>query len=153
MLSPGGTSMRHKACAAALALAFTGLLSWKAIATNPVLFGDPYSGISAELSDLFSEGKDEFSTVETADEGLGPVFNGDSCAGCHSNPAVGGDSDILETRFGTTTNNHFDPLAQLGGSLIQSQGIGAFGSGHLAGGAGAAAGAIGRAANRKSVVG
>src|ERR1041384_5018839 len=81
MLSPGGTSMKHKACAAALALAFTGLLSWKAIATNPVLFGDPYSGISAELSDLFSEGKDEFSTVETADEGLGPVFNGDSCAG------------------------------------------------------------------------
>src|ERR1043166_4253726 len=89
MLSPGGTSMKHKACAAALALAFTGLLSWKAIATNPVLFGDPYSGISAELSDLFSEGKDEFSTVETADEGLGPVFNGDSCAGCHSTPAVG----------------------------------------------------------------
>src|ERR1044072_3770901 len=123
MLSPGGTSMKHKACAAALALAFTGLLSWKAIATNPGLFGDPYSGISAELSDLFSERKDEFSAVETADERLVPVCNGDSCAGCHSNPAVGGDSDIVETRFGTVTNNHFDPPAQSEVSLIQSQGV------------------------------
>ncbi|HEY1270003.1 MAG TPA: di-heme oxidoredictase family protein [Candidatus Binatia bacterium] len=120
--------MKHKICAAALALALTGLLSWKAIATNPVLFGDPFTRITAELSDLFFEGKEEFSTVETAEEGLGPVFNDNSCAACHSNPAVGGDSDILETRFGTTTNNHFDPLAQFGGSLIQSQGIGAFGT-------------------------
>ncbi len=120
--------MNQKLTVTALGLALTGLLSWKAVATNPVLFGDPLPGIGAELSDLFTEGKDEFSLVETAAEGLGPVFNGDSCGGCHSNPAVGGDSDTLETRFGATTNNHFDPLAQFGGSLIQSQGIGAFGS-------------------------
>ncbi|HYT53371.1 MAG TPA: di-heme oxidoredictase family protein, partial [Verrucomicrobiae bacterium] len=47
-----------------------------------------------------------------------------SCAQCHSNPATGGDSDITEIRFGTITNNQFDPLNQFGGSLIQSQGIG-----------------------------
>src|SRR3954462_10121121 len=104
--------MKHKLGIAALALALTGMLSWKAIATNPVLFGDPFRRITAELSDLFSEGKEEFSTVESAEEGLGPVFNRDACVACHSNPAVGGDSDILETRFGATSNNHFDPLAQ-----------------------------------------
>jgi CxxC motif-containing protein (DUF1111 family) len=55
---------------------------------------------------------------------LGPVFNGTSCAPCHFNPAVGGDSNIVETRFGTTDKNKFDALGDLGGSLIQSQGIG-----------------------------
>ena len=125
--------MKHKISAAVLAVVLTGLLSWKAVATNPVLFGDPFPKINKQLSNLFLDGQQEFSTVETPEEGLGPVFNGNSCAGCHSNPAVGGDSNILETRFGTTTDNHFDPLTQFGGSLIQSQGIGAFGACNFAG--------------------
>ncbi len=125
--------MKQRACAAAVALALVGLFSWRAAANNPVLFGDPFAGLSAERAGLFLDGKDEFEQVETAAQGLGPVFNGSSCAGCHSNPAAGGDSDTLETRFGTTTDNHFDPLAQFGGSLIQSEGIGAFGSCNFAG--------------------
>ncbi len=67
-------------------------------------------------------------TVETVEDGLGPVFNDVSCASCHSLPAVGGGSAILETRFGKMTNGQFDPLAQFGGSLIQSQGIGYYGN-------------------------
>jgi CxxC motif-containing protein (DUF1111 family) len=35
-----------------------------------------------------------------------------------------GGSTFLETRFGTTTNSAFDPLVQIGGSLIQTDGIG-----------------------------
>jgi CxxC motif-containing protein (DUF1111 family) len=63
-------------------------------------------------------------------DGLGPVFNGTSCVQCHNNNSpvtpnvVGGDSNIVETRFGTTDKNKFDALGDLGGSLIQSHGIG-----------------------------
>jgi CxxC motif-containing protein (DUF1111 family) len=85
--------------------------------------GDPFSGLSADQQKAFIDGKDAFQDVEDIPEGLGPVFNGQSCAECHSNPAVGGDSDRTETRFGTNDKNKFDALADLGGSLIQSQGI------------------------------
>ena len=100
------------------------LLAWQAKANSPIFFGDPLPALTTEQLNQFEAGKDEFVDVEDVDRGLGPVFNGKSCAECHSNPAVGGDSDITETRFGTITTGHFDPLTQFGGSLIQSQGIG-----------------------------
>jgi CxxC motif-containing protein (DUF1111 family) len=86
--------------------------------------GDPFSGLTAADQATFEAGQDAFQEEEGIDEGLGPVFNGTSCAQCHSNPTVGGDSDVLETRFGTTDKKKFDALEDLGGSLIQSQGIG-----------------------------
>ena len=110
-----------------------GSLAWQAAANNPQLFGDPMPGLTAEQLTRFDEGKDEFSEEETVADGLGPVFNGKSCAECHSGPAVGGDSDITETRFGKMTNHRFDPLTQFGGSLIQSQGIGPVDSCNIAG--------------------
>src|SRR5882724_8459073 len=100
------------------------LFAWKATANSPQFFGDPLSGLTTAQMTQFDEGKDEFIQEETQADGLGPVFNGKSCAECHSTPALGGDSDTTETRFGTITNGHFDPLTQFGGSLIQSKGIG-----------------------------
>jgi CxxC motif-containing protein (DUF1111 family) len=61
---------------------------------------------------------------ETVEDGLGPVFNANSCAACHDSPAIGGDSTVVETRFGTTTHKQFDPLLSGGGSLIQTDSIG-----------------------------
>jgi CxxC motif-containing protein (DUF1111 family) len=58
------------------------------------------------------------------------VFNGNSCGQCHAAPAIGGSrnnsdgSSTMETRFGKVTNGVFDPLAERGGSLIQTTGIG-----------------------------
>jgi CxxC motif-containing protein (DUF1111 family) len=43
---------------------------------------------------------DDFTEVETAEEGLGPAFNGTSCAVCHNVPAIGGTGVILEVRAG-----------------------------------------------------
>jgi CxxC motif-containing protein (DUF1111 family) len=120
--------MKDKACAMAITVALVGLLAWKAAADIPAFFGDPFSGLATALLDRFNAGKDEFEEEDGVDEGLGPVFNDTSCAACHLNPSTGGDSDVVETRFGTITDNHFDPLAQLGGSLIQSQGVGPLGS-------------------------
>ncbi len=88
-------------------------------------FGDPLPGVSATELDAFTNGKTSFATAETPDEGLGPVFNDVSCAACHTaaSGAVGGNTTRTETRFGTIINDAFDPLAQLGGSLQQTQGI------------------------------
>jgi CxxC motif-containing protein (DUF1111 family) len=116
--------MKLKATAGVIAFAISASLAWKATATNPISFGDPFSNLTAAQLNKFDTGKDEFSDEEGVADGLGPVFNGKSCAECHSSPAIGGDSEITETRFGAVTNGHFDPLTQFGGSLIQSKGIG-----------------------------
>jgi CxxC motif-containing protein (DUF1111 family) len=88
-------------------------------------FGDPLPGLTPDELDRFVDGKEEFSEVDSLDQGLGPVFNDASCANCHKDAAVGGGSAILETRFGRTrADGSFDPLSEFGGSLIQKQGIG-----------------------------
>jgi CxxC motif-containing protein (DUF1111 family) len=62
--------------------------------------GDALQGITPAEFAEFRLGLDDFLEVETADEGLGPAFNGTSCAVCHSVPAVGGTSAIAEVRAG-----------------------------------------------------
>ncbi len=83
------------------------------------VFGDPLPGLNAAQLAAFAVGKEEFENVETADGGLGPIFNNNSCVACHSSGATGGASDILVTRFGRMVRGHFDPLAEKGGSLLQ----------------------------------
>ncbi|MEY4511667.1 MAG: hypothetical protein RLZZ450_3789 [Pseudomonadota bacterium] len=90
-------------------------------------FGAPLNGLSAANQAAFFDGKAEFSAAEEPDEGLGPVFNGPSCAFCHVQGATGGAGTLVETRFGKLTNGVFDPLGSLGGSLIQTTGIGVSG--------------------------
>ena len=116
--------MNVKKTVALIAFGLVTSLAWQATANNPTFFGDPLSTLTTSQLNQFDAGKDEFSQEENVADGLGPVFNGRSCAECHNSPAAGGDSDITETRFGTITNHQFDPLSQFGGSLIQSQGIG-----------------------------
>src|SRR5262249_24735424 len=91
-------------------------------------FGDPLPGLTADQLARFNECKDEFTDVETVEDGLGPVFNDSSCANCHNIAAVGGGGTVLETRFGKTRpDGTFDPMTEFGGSLIQKFGIGAEG--------------------------
>jgi len=85
--------------------------------------GDPLPGLTdEELADFF-EGQEEFEEEETTESGIGPVFNDISCAACHG-PIIGGSNGRIEFRFGRTVLGSFDPLASLGGSLIQDHGIG-----------------------------
>jgi CxxC motif-containing protein (DUF1111 family) len=86
-------------------------------------FGAPLPDLTPDQLALFAAGREEFQSVETVADGLGPAFNNNACAACHSTPIVGGASAITETRFGRLTNGKFDPLAQLGGSLLQQQAI------------------------------
>jgi CxxC motif-containing protein (DUF1111 family) len=92
--------------------------------------GDPLPRLNAADLAKFTAGQTVFTEVEEADEGLGPVFNEASCATCHTAP-VGGTTGRLETRFGRRANGVFDPLANLGGSLLQDHAIGAVADGFV----------------------
>jgi len=111
------TALRVRSCLG------TVLLSAAAFAD----FGDPLTGLTAEELARFEAGKTEFSTAEEPDEGLGPVFNEAACVTCHTGPgtAVGGTTQRMETRFGRLRDDGtFDPMPELGGSLLQDQAIG-----------------------------
>ena len=74
----------------------------------------PLVGLTTAQRADFNAGLAEFQAVETIAEGLGPVFNGKSCAECHAVPSVGGSEPNLgvarETRIGRLFNGVFDPL-------------------------------------------
>jgi CxxC motif-containing protein (DUF1111 family) len=63
-----------------------------------------------------------FSEHEAPKDGLGPLYNADSCAACHFNPAAGGISEVTELRAG-----HLDGRGLFvdapGGSLINSNAL------------------------------
>lgn len=71
------------------------------VAQSSGLPGEPLAGITPVEFEEFRLGQDDFLEVETTDEGLGPAFNGTSCAVCHSVPAVGGSGIIAEIRAAT----------------------------------------------------
>jgi CxxC motif-containing protein (DUF1111 family) len=62
--------------------------------------GAPLPGLTARELELFRIGRSDFLEIESATEGLGPLFNGSSCAQCHNIPAIGGTGTIVEIRAG-----------------------------------------------------
>ncbi len=62
--------------------------------------GDPLPGLTSAEFELFRLGREDFLQVESAEDGLGPAFNGTSCAVCHNTPAVGGIAPVTEFRAG-----------------------------------------------------
>ena len=61
--------------------------------------GQALAGLPVGALKLFNnEGVSQFKQVESVDDGLGPRFNLDSCAGCHIFPAVGGSSPPTNKR-------------------------------------------------------
>src|SRR4029078_2781917 len=47
-----------------------------------------------------------FEEVENVNEGLGPLYNAQSCRECHQNPLSGGGSQITELRAGHIGSDH-----------------------------------------------
>src|SRR3954464_5555435 len=60
--------------------------------------GGPFAGLSTGEQAFFTEAREIFSEVDSVSgaieegKGLGPTFNGNSCAQCHAEPDVGGTS-------------------------------------------------------------
>ena len=70
----------------------------------PPLPGEPLPGITPAELEEFRLGLDDFLEVETSDEGLGPAFNGTSCAACHNDGGHDGRTWDL-TGFGEGLRN------------------------------------------------
>jgi CxxC motif-containing protein (DUF1111 family) len=69
--------------------------------------GDPLPGLTAEELRFFNDGRERFveseSVTGSGDIGLGPRFNSDQCASCHSQPALGGTSPAVNPLIAVAT--------------------------------------------------
>lgn len=86
------------------------------------LLGQPVPDLTRDQLQRFLAGRVAFETPLTEAEGLGPIFNDPGCGSCHNHPAQGGSGTREVTRFGKA-GPPFDPLAALGGSLLQDQSL------------------------------
>lgn len=107
--------------AAALTASALGLvlaIAWQASGQLPVPgLGQPIRGLTPADFERFRTGLDDFVEVETAEEGLGPAFNGASCAACHNVPVIGGIGLITEVRAGIQLpDGSFRPVRHADGS-------------------------------------
>jgi CxxC motif-containing protein (DUF1111 family) len=81
--------------------------------------GTPLAGITAVEFQEFRLGLDDFLEVEASEEGLGPAFNGTSCAVCHNIPTIGGAGTMAELRAGRrNANGEFETLDASGDTLF-----------------------------------
>ena len=93
-----------------------------ALADGPILAqpaaGQPLHGLSPAQLDRFFVGQARFTQILSVEDGLGPIWNQDSCASCHNNP-IGGTGNVPVLRGGHLMGGVFDPLTDFGGSLFQ----------------------------------
>src|SRR5215471_4288302 len=61
--------------------------------------GGPLAGLSTNQLEYFGAGQADFAEAESVAEGLGPRMNLDSCAGCHSQPALGGSAPAVNPQI------------------------------------------------------
>ena len=110
--------MKFKWSVGAPVLAF--LISTGCKSPRQPALGEPLANLTREQRAQFNEGKHVFQRVFKPEDGLGPLFNGNSCAECHEKPVVGGIGDEIEvhaTRF--TPPDSCDPLFEEGGPVVQ----------------------------------
>ena len=77
------------------------------------------------------QGEDIFSHDLTPADGLGPLFNGSSCASCHNTPSAGGmgiDAGTFVTRIARIKDGLFEPLSSHRGPIARERSITEFGA-------------------------
>ena len=83
--------------------------------------GDPPDKCADPIPGTFLPDKAIFEEVDVKDDGLGPVYNAQSCKECHQNPVTGAISQVNELRAGHTVGTTFYDAP--GGSLINDRGL------------------------------
>jgi CxxC motif-containing protein (DUF1111 family) len=95
----------------ALGLAMATLAIAVSTAQTRSALGTPLAGLTPVEFEEFRLGLDDFLEVEASEEGLGPAFNGTSCAVCHNIPTIGGAGTMAELRAGRrNANGEFETL-------------------------------------------
>ncbi|HEV7968076.1 MAG TPA: di-heme oxidoredictase family protein [Candidatus Acidoferrales bacterium] len=65
--------------------------------------GNFIAGLTASQQSYFTDGQTRFQEVESVqngtNNGLGPTFNSNQCSSCHSQPAVGGTSPVVNPQI------------------------------------------------------
>ena len=81
------------------------------VRSSPAGAGAPIAGLTPNQRAYFDAGLEEFSEVESVKgtvsntgAGLGPRFNGESCAQCHAQPAAGGTSPSVNPQVAAANN-------------------------------------------------
>ena len=79
----------------------------------------PLAGLTPAEFEEFRLSMDDFLEVEFSEEGLGPAFNGTSCAACHNVPAIGGGGVMAELRAGRkNAAGEFETFDETGETLF-----------------------------------
>jgi len=85
------------------------------------------NGITQPPGDTFARDQKVYETQHDVTTGLGPVFNGRSCAECHQNPVSGAASQFTELRVGhrDDNGNFVNPVVPIddGAATIQGRSI------------------------------
>jgi len=85
----------------------------------PTGFDNLTNGVTDQPT--FEADRGVFEERETIADGLGPVYNAQSCAECHQNPVTGAISQVTELRAGHFDGTNF--VDHPGGSLINDRAI------------------------------
>ena len=102
-----------------LAIALAGFATALLSAQTRSALGTPLSGLTPVEFQEFRLGLDDFLEVEASEEGLGPAFNGTSCAVCHSIPTIGGAGTMAELPAGRrNASGEFETLDPSGDTLF-----------------------------------
>lgn len=105
-----------------LALAIACLLAACADPPSGVELDDPLPGLTPEELARFERGEVLFEREFTPEQGLGPLFNAEGCATCHSEPTDGGAGPIRERHVsGPGPSGACDLLLALGGPVLQQR--------------------------------
>src|SRR5437868_675695 len=78
--------------------------------STPTLNNNPGSqsvsnGFPEPSGDTFGNDQSHFEEQDGIDNGLGPLYNAQSCVSCHQNPVTGGISQVTELRVGHNDGN------------------------------------------------
>jgi CxxC motif-containing protein (DUF1111 family) len=106
--------------AAAYLGSFTLVVEGQSGATEaPAGFDNRTNGLVSQVD--FDAAKAAFEERDEIADGLGPVYNAQSCAECHQNPVTGAISQIAELRAGHLVGGSF--VDAPGGSLINDRAV------------------------------
>lgn len=98
---------------------------------GPAGAGGPIKGLTAVQTKLFTAGQELFiqpasvkGTVPGTRKGLGPSYDGTSCGGCHSQPAIGGTSPAENPAYSMATEdgaeNQIPPFLSPNGPVAEA---------------------------------